>query len=138
LTKPQNCKDRFTMFRQEQSDPTAADEGRFLSESELLEWHRSMQRKYPQVFTADDKLFGEQDRQHEMGTQLMTWFDEDPNKPMRVEVRGSRWKIEFGDRSPVYVVKFRGSNELSQIELTSAHEEGGWQVGWDLTPPGAS
>ena len=122
-------------YGQEQADPTPADEGKFLGEAELLEWHRSMQRKYPQVFTADDKLFGDTGKQHPIGTKLMTYFDNDPSKPMRIEVRGSRWKLEFGDRSPVYIVKFRGQDELTQIELTSAHEEGGWQVGWDVPPP---
>lgn len=118
---------------EEQGDPTSADEGKFLEDEELHAWHRSMQAKYPQVFTADDKLFGDASggTQHGMGTKLMTWFDDDPNKPMRVEVRGSRWKIEYGDRSPVYVVKFKDQSELTQIELTSAHEDGGWKVGWD-------
>lgn len=123
------------MFGMEQADPTPADEGKFLSESELLAWHASMQKKYPQIFTADDQLFGKDGHQHAMGTQLMTYFDDDPSQPMRVEVRGSRWKIEYGDKSPVYIVKFRGQSELTQIELTAAHEEGGWRVGWDVPPP---
>jgi hypothetical protein len=122
----------FGGFGQEQADPTPADEGKFLKEDELLAWHRSMQAKYPQVYTANDKLFGDDGKQHAMGTKLMTWFDDDPSKPMRVEVRGSRWKIEYGDKSPVYIVKFKGESELTQIELTSAHEDGGWKVGWDL------
>lgn len=122
-------------YEDEQGDPTAANDGVFLGNEELYDWHRSMQEKYPQVFTKDDKLFGDVGRQHPLGTYLMTWFDDDPNKPMRVEVRGSRWKLEYGDKSPVYVVKFQNSNELTQIELTSAHEEGGWNVGWDLVPP---
>ena len=125
----------FGGFGQEQPDPTAADVGKFLPESELLEWHRQMQARYPQVFTADDKLFGEDGKQHAEGTKLMTYFDDDPNKPMRMEVMGSRWKIEFGDKSPVYIVRPKGSMELTQIELTSAHEEAGWKVGWDVPPP---
>ena len=122
------------MFGEEQGDPTPSDIGKFLSESELLAWHKNMQQKYPQVFTKDDKLFGDIGGQHPMNTKLMTYFDEDPKKPMRIEVLGSRWKIEF-DTSPVYVVRFKDQTELTQIELTSAHEEGGWQVGWDVPPP---
>lgn len=122
-------------YEEEQGDPTEADDGVFLSDEELYEWHRSMQRKMPQVFPKDDKLFGDVGRQHPFGTKLMTWFDDDPNKPMRMEVRGSRWMIEYGDKSPVYVVKPQNSIELTQIAFTGAHEEGGWMVGWDLTPP---
>jgi hypothetical protein len=123
------------MFEEEQAEPTSAEEGKFLKEDELLAWHRGMQAKYPEIYTADDKLFGTDGKQHSMGTKLMTWFDMDPNKPMRVEVRGSRWKIEYGDKSPVYIVKFKGQSELTQIELTSAHEEAGFKVGWELSPP---
>jgi len=115
---------------QEQAEPTAADEGKFLSEAECLEWHRQMQKRYPQVFTADDKLFGTDKGQHPLGTELQAYFDNDPNQPMRCEVRGSRWKIEYGEKSPVYIIRMKGANELAQIELTSAHEEAGWSVGW--------
>lgn len=125
----------FGTLHRDQEDPSSRDVGKFLNEDELLEWHRSMQRKYPHIFTADDQLFGPDGRQHAMGTKLMTYFDNDPAKPMRVEVRGSRWKIEFGDKSPVYVVSFQGDSELTQIELTSAHEEAGWKVGWNIPPP---
>lgn len=122
-------------YEEEQGDPTAADDGVFLSDEELYEWHRSMQVKLPQVFPKDDKLFGDIGNQHPFGTKIMAWFDDDPNKPMRMEVRGSRWMIEYGDKTPVYVVKPQSSSELTQIPLISAHEEGGWMVGWDLTPP---
>ena len=44
---------------QEQGAPTPADIGKFIPESELLEWHESMKQRYPQVFPADDKLYGE-------------------------------------------------------------------------------
>lgn len=124
---------------EEQADPTEADIGVFLSETVLMEWHKEMQVKYPTIFTKDEKLFGnDMEHQHTEGTKLMSYFDDDPNKPMRIEVLGSRMKVEFGSKSPVYVVKFQGQAELTQIELTSAHEEGGWVVGWDVPCPTGS
>lgn len=126
-----NSNKMFGGMMQEQPEPTAADVGKFLSEEELLAWHATMEQKYPQIFTADDKLFGTDGKRHPMGTKLMAFFDEDRSKPMRVEVQGSRWKIEYGDKSLVYIVRFKDQTELSQIELTSAHEESGWTVGWD-------
>lgn len=122
----------FGGFGQEQPDPTSADIGKFLPEADLLA-NGEMQARYPQVFASDDKLFG---GQHPQGTKLMCYFDDDPNKPIRLEVLGSRWMIEFGDKSPVYIVRYKGTNGLSQIHLTSAHDEAGWKVGWDLPPPG--
>ena len=112
-----------TMY-QEQGDPTTADVGRFIPTSQLLHWHRAMQQRFPQIFTPDDRLFGTRGRQYTFGSEFLTYFYDDPNKPMRCEVAGSRWNIEFGNREPMYVVLF--GDELSQIPLTSAHEEGGW------------
>jgi len=84
------------------------------------------------VFTPDDRLFGSDKGQHPYGTKLLTFFDDDPNKPMRCEVRGSKWEMqsEFlrmaDNREPMYVVLING--EYSLIHLTNAHEEGGWKV----------
>jgi hypothetical protein len=56
-----------------------------------------------------------------MGIKLMTYFDDDPSKPMRVEVNGS----------PFYSVYFREQSnlELDPFSLASVREEG-WHTGW--------
>jgi len=113
----------------ESNEPTEANVGRFIPKIQLLQWHKQMQQRYPQVYPPDDQLFGTVGANfHTFGTTLKTFFDNDPNKPMECEVVGSRWNIEFDSKEPMYVILMKNDNELSQIALTSAHEEGGWQV----------
>jgi len=128
------------MDEEQEQYASPADERKFLSEEELQVWWREMQQKHPSIYGPDDLLFGRDRTQHALGTKIMTYFDDDPNRPMRFTIRGSRWVRESSspwggssEKTPMYVVKMHGSNnELDQIELGSVHEEGGWKVGWDI------
>jgi hypothetical protein len=126
-------------------EPTPADEGKFIPVTELQEWFREMQKMYPQIYLPDDTLFGIYTEQHPMGQKLMSYFDEDPKKPIKCEVRGSCWQHESKfpgmapenafSKEPMYVIRING--ELALINWTSAHEEAGWKRGWDVPPPSA-
>jgi hypothetical protein len=90
----------------------------FIDDAELLVWHRTMQEQNPLIFPADCRLFGEQTGQHNLGTKLMAY---DNNEPQWVEVAG-------------YIVHWKEENWTSLIPLVSAHGNGPWQIGWDLSP----
>jgi hypothetical protein len=127
---------RARMYRMEEmnDDPTAADVGQFIPQRELTAWFQMMQQDYPEVFRSDDTLFGIYPDQHAFNQKLMAFFDNDPNKPMKCQVKGTRW-IDEGllGLTPMYVMMMGG--KLSQIPFTSAHEEAGWKRGWDVPPP---
>ena len=116
--------------------PTPSDAGRFISPEELQEWFDGMKQKYPQVYQADDTLYGPFDSIHSMGQKLMTYFDEDATKPMKCEVRGLKFTNDmmmYKNKCPMYVIRMGGA--LSYIPFTSAHEKSGWWKGWDVPPP---
>jgi len=105
---------------EERDLPTTADIGRFIPESELLEWHANLVKK--NVVPKDDNLFGPYQTQHSEGSELVAYFNADQNKPLRCEIKGSKWRTGFaGGKQPVYVVSRNG--DLAEILWISAHEE---------------
>lgn len=77
--------------------------------------------------------------QHPAGTKLMCYEDDNPDKPVRIEIVGSRWRRDqLMGKQAMYVVIQDG--ELQETEFSSAHEtdpEIGWMLGWDAAcPPG--
>lgn len=121
------------MYETEDAEITEADIGKFIPQKEMEKWWTQQQKKYPNIFTADEMC----PTQHAPGTKLMSYIDDDPNRPERVEVLGSRWrKDKFMGKQPMYILRNQATQEYQLIEVTSAHEEEiGWQVGWDLPPP---
>jgi hypothetical protein len=121
-------------------DSNSEEEFEFLSEEELKAWHKAMRKAFPQVFKKKDPLYGPFHGQHPLGQKLMTYFDQDPNQPMKCVVQGSRMIYEDVGRgitmTPVYVVLMEGAREPTQISWTSAHEKRwGWWRGWDVPSP---
>jgi hypothetical protein len=75
--------------------------------------------------------------QYPKGVKLMCYENDDPSKPVRIEVVGSRWRKDtLMGKQAIYVVIRDGEYEAT--EFTTAHEEEpeiGWSVGWDCPPP---
>ena len=72
----------------------------------------------------------------------MCYENDDPSKPIRIQIVGSRWrKDKLMGKQAVYVIRHaQGGNdgEYDTTEFTSAHEEDpevGWSLGWDCPPP---
>ena len=67
----------------------------------------------------------------------MCFLDDDPQKPVRIEIVGSRWrKDQLMGKQAIYVVLQDGVYQ--QTEFSSAHEDDpdvGWSLGWDVPPP---
>ena len=83
------------MFMHQDEDPTPADEGKYISDAELEEWFKAMQANVSQGVSSRRKTVWRIRGAASMGQKLMTYFDDDPQKPMKCEVRGSRWVAEF-------------------------------------------
>ena len=119
-------------------DPTPADIGRFLPQSELQVWWTYMQRRYPQVFPASDPC---PSRQWPKDTKIRNYFDGDRSKETNAIILGSKMIIEpyspSGEKYPAYVVRCPpSSRELSYIRLDDVHEEDGWKVVQEEQPAG--
>jgi hypothetical protein len=82
--------------------------------------------------------------QYSFGTKLMCYEDDDPSKPVRIQIVGSRWrKDQLMGKQAVYVIQRQGDNieVYNTTEFTSAHEEDpeiGWSLGWDVPFTGES
>ena len=73
----------------------------------------------------------------------MCYEDDDPSKPLRISVVGSRWrKDKRMGKQAMYVIQHAGADAdrgvYDTTEFTTAHEEDpdiGWSLGWDCPPP---
>ncbi|KAL7539463.1 hypothetical protein ACHAXR_009307 [Thalassiosira sp. AJA248-18] len=109
-------------------NPSDRNVGVFIPDASLMDWYDKMKVKMPRIYRKDDNIFGNDSGQHPYGTKLSAHFD--------CTVVGSKWKKDelagmgnyscVDGREPVYVVYF-SNEELSLIELTSAHGKG-WEV----------
>jgi hypothetical protein len=79
--------------------------------------------------------------QHQPGTKMMCYIDDDPNRPIRVTIVGSQWrKDSLMGKQAMYVYEDSafGGGSYDTTEFSSAHEEDpdvGWTLGWDAPPP---
>ena len=111
-------------------DPTPADIGRFIPQSELHAWWAYMQRNYPQVFPASDPC---PSRQWPKDTKIRNYFDGDRSKEMNAIILGSKMVVEpyspSGEKYPAYVVRCPpSSRELSYIHLTDVTKKMGGRL----------
>lgn len=80
--------------------------------------------------------------QFSAGTKMMCYENDDPSKPIRVQIVGSRWrKDKLMGKQAVYVIQHAqgGNDSYDTTEFTTAHEEDpevGWSLGWDCPCPG--
>jgi hypothetical protein len=67
----------------------------------------------------------------------MCYENDDPSRPVRIEIVGSRWrKDQLMGKQAMYVVMQDG--QPRETELSSCHEEDpniGWCLGWDVPCP---
>lgn len=72
----------------------------------------------------------------------MCYENDDPSKPIRIRIVGSRWrKDKLMGKQAVYVIQRDEDGPFETTEFTSAHEEDpeiGWCLGWDCPPPNSS
>jgi hypothetical protein len=122
------------MYETEDADILQSDIGRFIPQGEIVKWWTQQQRKFPTIYSKDEPC----PMQHAMNTKLMSYKDDDPSKPIRVIIVGSRWrKDKFMGKQPMYILQNSQTQEWFLTEVTAAHEaeDIGWKLGWDVPPP---
>jgi hypothetical protein len=96
---------------------------------------KSLQKKFPKIYPPNEPC----PQQHPLGTKMMCYILDDPSKPARIEIVGSRWRKDaLMGKQAVYVVRRHGAG-IETTEFSSAHEDDpyvGWCLGWDhVCPP---
>uniref|UniRef100_A0A7S3LGC6 Uncharacterized protein n=1 Tax=Amphora coffeiformis TaxID=265554 RepID=A0A7S3LGC6_9STRA len=130
----------FAGYRDEVDGPTAADDGVFIPQKQLQTWWKTLQKKFPGIYPPNEPC----PDQYPAGTRLMCYENDDPSKPVRIQIVGSRWrKDQLMGKQAIYVIQHCndiGTDVYDATEFTTAHEEDpeiGWTLGWDNPPPTA-
>jgi uncharacterized protein (DUF736 family) len=70
----------------------------------------------------------------------MCYIEDDPERPLRVEVVGTKWRKDTRmGKQLMYVILQDGTYQ--ETEFSSAHEEDpevGWSLGWNAPSPTSS
>lgn len=67
----------------------------------------------------------------------MCYIDDNPEKPLRVEVVGTKWRKDKRMGKQLMYIILEGG-KYQETEFSSAHEEDpevGWLLGWDAPCP---
>eukprot|EP00933_Yihiella_yeosuensis_P065753 TRINITY_DN69723_c0_g1_i1.p1 TRINITY_DN69723_c0_g1~~TRINITY_DN69723_c0_g1_i1.p1 ORF type:complete len:161 (-),score=22.75 TRINITY_DN69723_c0_g1_i1:317-799(-) len=96
--------------------------GHFLTDKEIKQWFEQDKQKHPQIYEDDDTAFGQDSTQHAFGTRLLSYFDDDPARPIRLIIVGSRMaKNDRGELTPFYLVESPRGKEISFLDIEDAH-----------------
>ena len=68
----------------------------------------------------------------------MCYENDDPSKPVRAEIVGSRWRKDALMGQQAMYILMQDNGKPIETELSSCHEEDpniGWCLGWDVPCP---